>query len=108
MGQGIGAAAAQTGDMTVRIERETEPALIFEAMALGRVQRQADIVCDRLGDRAQRLQARCQRAASVLRFQLGQRFMIGSGRRDQRQIIMRAQRGEAAGILAVQLRLDCR
>src|ERR1700754_3673539 len=90
-------------------EREADPALIFEAVALGGIEGERRTVPNRGGDSAYAVEPRGEQATDIEPGKLRGRCLDRAGGLDQREIGGGAECGERAGILAVEFvddRLD--
>ena len=99
----VSAAAAERAAHAVGVDREAEPALVFEAVALARVERQAGSAGDPFGDLLQPVDPAGESAAGVDLRKLGDRFLEWSCGVEQRQVSRAARIPERAGILGVEL-----
>ena len=97
----VAAAAADFAAYAVGEDREAEPALIFEAVPLGRIEREPYPPEQSLGDRPKAIEARRKRAADIERAEPLVRRLERSRRLDQRQI-GGGDLGHAAGVLGVE------
>src|SRR3546814_8741412 len=97
----IAAAPADLARYALAKQGKADPALIFKAVALGRVQRHADPVAQSVGENADGVQPFFDHVARVQRAKPLQRLIDRAGGRDQRLICVRAQGGQSRRVLAV-------
>ncbi len=98
---GVGAAAADFAGTAVGEEREAEPGLVFEAVTLGRVERERDAAFECLGDAGEAVEAGGQRAGGVEGAEAVHGLRERPGGFDQREVSGR-ECGDGAGVLGVE------